>query len=58
MRLDTWTPVLVIVAGFLGGVWVLCGGISAVAIAGLLLLHTLTRARFAPRPAASPAPAA
>jgi MFS family permease len=39
-------------------IWVLCGGISAVAIAGFLLLHTLTRARFAPRPAASPAPAA
>ncbi len=32
-------------------IWVLCGGISAVAIAGFLALHALTRARLAPNPA-------
>ncbi len=41
-------------------IWVLCAGISATAIAGFLLLHSFTRARFARQaaPAPSPSPAA
>ena len=38
-------------------IWVLCAGISAIAITGFLLLHTLTRTRFAQRPVPAPAPA-
>jgi MFS family permease len=38
-------------------IWVLCGGISAIAIAGFLALHALTRSRLAPNPAPAPIPA-